>query len=342
MPYLHWPIGYASVPTVPTTPPSADAETYTLEDLMLDILSRVGKQKEQYGITILSAANSVQSMLYKKLLGRKSDILATGDLSLNISAYGLSATLPPDFLAMAERPASRDLFTDWMAGTVVSYDTATGVLVVSVSLYSGSDALADWRIASAATPSNPSVVLGTSTTSLTVSDGTKTLEATTGMSIEAGDYIFIIPADLPESWARRVHYLEPNYLTEDDSDYDVSWWEWYSHYGDSLESPSIRPRSFKVIHTVMYVRPTVFTNVLITGRYFAKPATFTELADTIPWGGLFYEVFKEGVVRIIQKGISIPEADPDFALFLRREFDSLINTRIALPKSQRIKKSVWL
>jgi hypothetical protein len=342
MPYLHWPIGFVTPPSTPLPIPAPAGYT-AFSDLLPDILARTGNLKENSGITILSAANSILSLIYKKLLDRRSDILVTGNLSLNISAYGLSVELPIDFIAMAEKPQCEELYSDWMAGTVISYDPATGALVVNVTVSDGSDTLASWSIASAGTPENPSVILGTSLTSLAVGSGSKSLTASLNMDLLPGDYIFILPTDLPPTQMKPLHYLQTHYLDDDEDHQEGAWWEWYGTYGDTWEPPSIRPRTYKIIATLMYVRPKVFIPVLIKGRYFAKPVSFTTILNTIPWVGLFDDIFKEGIVRIIQKGISIPEADADFMLFLNGQFDTVVNTRINLiPNTGRLKRSNWL
>jgi hypothetical protein len=299
--------------------------------------------EKQSGITIYQAANSVQSMINKRLLYRHSDLIASGDLDLVIPAMGYSAPLPSDFVALAEKPNSQDLYTDWMAGTVFSYNSTTGALVVNVNQSAGTDTLASWDIATVAVPGSYAQVIGSSTTSLTVGNVTQTLVATAGMSLSAGAYILIVPTDMPlDTTDYRVRKLRPRYLNDDEHD-EYSWWEWYGLWGDTSELPCPRPNSYKIIGTTFYIRPKVIVSVKITGRYFAALSHFAFPTDIIPWNGFFDEVFREGVVRIILKGVSVPEADKDMAVLVNREVDTLLDARISLiPNTRRVKRGDYL
>ena len=317
--------------------------SYTMSALALDVLARVGRMERQSGLSIYQAATSIQSLIFKMLLKRKSDLLATGDLALVIPAMGYSAPLPSDFLALAEKPDSQDLYTDWMAGTVVSYNSTTGALVVSVNQAAGSDTLASWDIATVAVPGSYAQVIGSSLTSLAVGLGTKTLIATAGMSLAVGAYILIVPTDMPLDTAYyRSRRLRPRYLNDDEHD-EYSWWEWYGLWGDTSELPCPRPNSYKIIGTTLYIRPKVIVSVKITGKYFAQLSPFSQQSDIIPWNGLFDEVFRAGVVRILLKGIEIPEADKDFAIFIDREVSTVVDVRINLiSNTRRLKRGNYL
>jgi hypothetical protein len=316
--------------------------SYAISDLIIDVLPRIGRMEKQTGITIYQAASSVQSIIYKNLLRRQSDLLASGVLSLTIPAYGCSAALPDDFVAMAEKPKSEEIYTDWMAGTVTSYNSTTGALAVNVTGSSGTDTLASWNIATAGTPGTPSTVIGTSLTSLTVGTAPQSLTATVGMTLPVGTYVIIFPTTMPTDLTPKRHHLDPSYLNDDDYD-DYQWWEWYAIYGESFEPPVIRPRRYKIIGTTMYVRPKVIVDVNIIGKYFAKPSPFSLTTDTIPWNGLFDEVFREGVIKILVEGIAIPDADPAFAMLIAREVDTVVNTRMSLiPNTRRLKRGDYL
>jgi hypothetical protein len=317
--------------------------SYTIQNLIIDTLPRVGKLDNKAGITIYGAANSILSLLFKMLLDRHSDLIASGNLSLSIPALGYSASLPSGFWAMAEKPKSVDVITNWMAGTVTSYDPVTGILVVLVSVANGTDTLTAWSIALGALPGQPASTLGTSVTSLAVGTGTKTLTTQAGLSLVAGQYVIISSASLPTDWEMKQHTLEPTSLEDDEDHDDFTWWQWYGIYGQTWEPPCLRPRKYKIIGTTMYVRPKVISNVMITGKYNVKPAAFSQVTDVIPWDGLFDEVFKEGTVRILQTGIPIPEANQDFILFLNREFNAVVNSRVhILPSKGRTKRANFM
>jgi hypothetical protein len=305
--------------------------SYNVGNLILDVLPRLSKIPKQSGISIYQAATSVQSLIYKRLLDRKSDLQATGDLDLNIAAGGYTATLPSGFLSMAERPKAEELYTNWMAGSVTTYNILTGALVVTITTYSGTDTLADWDLALAATPAVSSTIIGSSTTSLTVGSGAKPLTVDIGLSLVPGQAIYIITADQTLAPVRQK--LQPHYLGQDDD-------ERYSYGGDDMD---VLPSVYKVVGMTLFVYPAVVMNVKITGRYNAKPAQLTVPASSILWDGMFDEVFREGVVKIIAQGISIPEASQEFMIFVNREVDTIMNSRIHLmPDTGRMKRSSFL
>ncbi len=315
---------------------------YTINNLIMDVLPRVGRMEGGAGITIWQAANSILSLVFKKLLDRNSDLLASGDLNLSIPALGYYANLPSDFLSMAEKPKVVDILTDWMAGTVISYNATTGVLVVNVTVANGISQLSAWNISLGALPGTPASTVGTSTTQLTVGTGSKSVTTQTGLTLSTGQYVIISSSILPTDWEARSGRLQP-YPLDDDDHSEYTWWDWYGVYGESWEPPCIRPGKFKIIGTTFYVRPKVIANIMITGKYNQKPSSFSLVSDVIPWNGFFDEIFREGVVRIITQGISIPDANQDFSLFFQREFDTIINSRIHLvPSIGRLKRSNWL
>lgn len=317
--------------------------SYTVGDLVHDVLPRLSKLPKQSGISIYQAATSIQSLIYKMLLSRKSDIQASGNLDLTIAAGGYSIALPSNFLSVAEKPKATELYTDWMAGSVTSYNAVTGALVANITTASGTDTLADWDIALAATPGTYSTVIGSSTTSLTVGTGSKALTVDLGLSLSPGEAIYIITADLPATMTPYKHKLQPSYLGDDDDDeHDENWWEGYQidWYG---EDACLYPSKYKIIGNTLYVRPAVIMSVQITGRYYVKPAALTGPADVILWDSLFDEVFREGVVRMATLGISIPEANQDFAIFLNREIETIINSRVSqVPDTRRMKRGSFL
>ena len=325
--------------------------TQTMSMLIIDVLPRLTNAPK--GINIYQAANSILSLLYKKLLDRSSDLLATGELNLVIPSYGYSADLPSDFISPAEKPRAEEMYTDWMAGLVISYNAITGVLVVDVRSMDGTDTLTNWYVAQAI-PGQPSVILGSSATSMTPTLGNQTLTVQTGLDIPVGMYVFIIPEATIDAGAAdgvglgipiRTDYhfrkvLEPQYLVGDDNE-DDRWWTHYGHYGEASEPPCNRPSRFKIIGNTFYVRPKVIIPVVIKGRYNQKPVDLSTPTDIIPWG-LFYEVFREGVVRIILKSIAIPDADSDFMLFFKREVDTIINSRYKTLPRRRTPRSQWM
>jgi hypothetical protein len=49
----------------------------------MDVVPRAAKIDTKGGVTILAAANSIQSMIFKRLLDRRSDLLAMSEVASN-------------------------------------------------------------------------------------------------------------------------------------------------------------------------------------------------------------------------------------------------------------------
>lgn len=316
-----------------------------VSSLIQDVMPRVGRLP-QTGITLFRAATSVQSMIFKRLLDRKSDLLATGKLFLVIPTYDYMAPLPSDFLSMAEKPSAIEatswLSTSaWMVGTVTSYTAATKTLVLNVTAINGSGTLAAWSIAVGVAPGEPIYTLDTSVSSVAVGLGAKTFVTVTELDLVAGQNVVVSNVEIPTDTTYRSR-LDPNPLDEDDRD-DLMWWERYRIYGETFETATTVPRKYKVLGTNFYVRPKVSAPAMVTGKYNAKPSDLTLTTQTVPWNGFFDEVFREGVVWILTKGVSFPEADSAFDLFLRHEVDTILNSRVRiLPSTHRIKRGSYL
>ena len=313
-----------------------------MSDLIVSVLPRIGRKVTATGVTIFQAATSIQSIIYKNLLDRKSDLLATADLSLLIPAFGYTATLPTDFIAPAERPQTQELVDDWMAGTVTSYNNLTGALVVNITQFTGTGTLAYWNIALGPVPGTPASNIGNSTTSLVCGAGSKSLNTQAGLNLAVGQYLILSSANSPSGWVGRRHLLEPNYLADDQEDHDQDWWNWYGYYG-AWDIPYHRPHTYKIINTTIYIKPKPIVDITLIGKYFQQPAPLTAATQTILWNGLFDEIFKEGSVWIMLKGVAMPEIDPAFMAFFKREFEFVINARARLiPRNRRLHRSNFL
>ena len=311
-------------------------------DLLKAVLPRVGRKIEGSGITIFQAATSIQSVIYKNLLKRKSDLLATNDLSLSIPAFGYAATLPTNFIAVAERPQTQELVDDWMAGTVTAYNNLTGVLSVNVTQFTGTDTLSYWSVALGPVPGTPASNIGNSTTTLTCGAGIQTMTTQAGLNLKVGQYLILSSANSPSGWYGRRHLLQPNYLADDQEDHDQDWWNWYGYYG-AWDIPYHRPHTYKIINTTIYIKPKPIVDILLIGKYFQIPVPLITTAQVIPWNSLFDQIFFEGCVWIIVKGVAMPEIDPAFQAFFKREFDTVIDARIDLiPQNRRLHRSNFM
>lgn len=309
-----------------------------MSDLILSVLPRVGNMDKPHGISIYQAATTIQSIIAKQLLGRKSDLIATGSLSVQIAAFGYYASLPDDFLSFPQRPYSEELYTDWMAGTVVSYDGETGVLVFNATVCSGSDTLDDWVISSAGVPGSYAENIATSSTSNAVGTGERTFTIEAGLDIDVGQYLIISSENAPDGWEGERKKLEPSYLNEDD-DRDVLWWETYAGVDFDTGSPS----RYQIIGDTIYIRPKPIVDVLVKGIYNQLPTALTLPTQTIPWKGKFDQIFIEGVVIILAQGISAPETNNEFMAMFNREFSTVMMSRAALlPKTQRLRHSNFM
>jgi hypothetical protein len=314
-----------------------------VSDLIISVLPRLGNLEKNSGISVYQAATSIQSLICKNLINRKSDLQVTGSMNIQIPAFGYYGTLPTDFIAPAEKPYSEDLVDNWMAGTVTSYDSVTGSLVMNVTSNSGSETLTDWYIAMAGVPGVPASNIGSSLTSITTGTGSKTFVTQAGLVLPTGQYLIISGESSPTGWHGRRRTLQPNYLGDDEEQqHDLRWWEDYAFFYDEPIAYT-RPSRYKIIGSTIYIRPKPIVDVLIKCRYYALPVALTTASQTILWNGLFDEIFIEGVIRIIIKGTAIPEADADFMVFFNREFNFVLNARSRLiPKRHRTKRDSFL
>lgn len=82
--------------------------------------------------------------------------------------------------------------TDWMAGSVTSYDPVTGVLVAEITSVEGTATYTAWNVFLAPTPGTSMILKGTSVTSLAIGTGAKTLTVDLGLDLTAGQLIYII------------------------------------------------------------------------------------------------------------------------------------------------------
>jgi len=83
---------------------------------------------------------------------------------------------------------------DWMAGTVTSYSSTTGVLVANIITVEGSETYDTWNIYRAPTPGTSMILVGTSVTSCTIGTGAKTITIDVGLDLVAGELIYIVYA----------------------------------------------------------------------------------------------------------------------------------------------------
>ncbi len=283
---------------------------YTASQLLFDILPRVGNAKPT-GITVFGAANSITSIIFKKLLERNSDLLATGSLSAIIPAGQYSFTLPTDFLSPAEKP----------------YAVAVEGLVTSLTTQLTTAGL-----------TGPNLTM---INNLLASSGT--LVSNIQAIVTAQPLVANVQGIIDGLTASQQHqHLQPSYLNDDYDHNEYGWWEWYGLNGESWEPSGTLPHKMKIINTTMFIRPKVVWDISLKGRYFQQPARVTVPADVLPFNSLFDEVYREGCVKIIVEGMAMPDADPTFLSFVHREVETVVNSRVHLTPNRRTNRSTFL
>lgn len=170
--------------------------------------------------------------------------------------------------------------------------------------------------------------------SITISDSVLSLACDTGMDIVSGDDVILFNEETDLSKVR----LQPRYLNDSkEFDNEDEWWNRYELYGAYSANANAEigePSRYKIINKTLYIRPKPSNPIQITGKYFK---VFSSLANSseVPFNGLFDEIFREGIIRIIQKGIAIPEDNKDFMIFFNREFNTVVDVRNKiLPKTR--------
>jgi hypothetical protein len=286
--------------------------SYTAGQLLMDLLPRVGNLPPT-GMTLYGAANSVISVIYKKLLERRSDLLATGQLSALIPAQGVSFTLPGDFLSPAEKPH------------VVECDSLIANIETALVGLSGPNLAAVQALFTATTGANVSAIQS----------------IVTGQPL-ATNVQSIIDTLIGASNSNRHERLQPSYLDDDEEHTDYAWWDWYGNYGVSDGSYTPCHGKMKIISTTFYMRPKRTSDVSIKGRYFQIPGKIALPADVLPFNGLFDETLREGCIHIIKNGVAIPDADQAFLMLIHRDVETVLNSRISLTTTYRTKKRSFM
>jgi hypothetical protein len=335
-----------------------------VSNLIQDVMPRVGRLP-QSGISLFRAASSVQSLIFKRLLERKSELLATGKLFLVIPIYDYMAPLPSDFLSMAEKPRAVEVpistedrtyladgsytadssiyawgmesaqawfaSTAWLAGTVLSYSVPSKLLIMTATKSNGTGTFSSWHLSVGVAPGEPIYELDTSVSAVSIGLGTKNVTTAEELSLVAGQNVILSNVAFPTDSFTR-YQMDPIFLDDDDH---VRLWP---------SNPSAgRPKNYSILGTNFYINPKAVGPVMVTGRYNAKPADFALVTDSIPWNGLFDEVFREGVFWILSKGISMPGTDPLFASFFSREVDTILDSRVRIiPATGRLKRGNYL
>lgn len=349
---------------------------HTVTDLIIDVVPRLRKAPK--GLTVYQAATAVQSLIYKRLIDKDSDLaVISNDFFYVIPPYDYVAPLPADFIAMAERPKAipwpeaivtegqrlltesqlgilteggqaidielPDILASWMTGQVVSYVPSSKELVINVtSFYQGAgsagDTLKSWNIAVGAMMGQQIQPIDTSPSAIALSLGPKTLTTATQLQLFPGQNIILSDAPMPvNQWDMR-RMDQGSLLVEDDS-HDYFWW---NQYGSVGRADNNSQRSYQIIGNNLYVTWKSSEPLIITAKYKARPVELNKATSVIPWNDFFYDVFREGVARMISKGMTIVSADSDVALFVREQIDTILHARFKPLPERRMRRSDYI
>ena len=279
--------------------------SYTVSQLLFDVLPRVGNTKPT-GITIIGAANSITSLIFKKLLERRSDMLATGQMSYILPANGYSLTLPDDYISPAEKP----------------YVVEVEGLIASLEAELATDGL---------TAPNQALVAALFT------PGTGVLVSTIQAIVSTVADVQTIINNLMTTHNR--HTLQPRYLDEDEHE-DEGWWDWYGISGGSVSYA--HSHTSKVINQTMYIHPKSVNDRTLRGRYFQRPANATTISSIVPFYGMFDEVYREGCTRALITGTASIDSDPAMAAFIHREVTTVLDSRVHnVRQNGRVARRNW-
>ena len=303
---------------------------YTAQQLLLDVLPRIGNLPPT-GMTFYGAANSINNIIYKELLDRHSDLLATGVLSAVIPAQATNFPLPSDFYSMAEKPHAVEC--NALVANLITQLAALGVQPGPIS------AVQDLFTSTSGTLlSNIQTIVG-GYGYILLDDGTPMLFDNGMPAVQGVNVQSIVDGLVRSSACNRHQRLEPDYLDDDTEHNDWAWWDWYGSYGvesdDGLYVGGQRGR-MKIISTTFYQYPKRCNDLSIKGRYFQMPTPMALPTDIIPFNSLFDMTYREGVVLIVKNGLAV--GDPLIDALIERDVSIVVNSRVSISRNQRLNR----
>lgn len=162
--------------------------------------------------------------------------------------------------------------TEWMAGTVTSYNPTTGALVFNSLVYSGTTSSSSWDIHRAPYPGSSSQLLGTSTSTHTPGTGSKSLSITTGLDLVAGEYIYVISSAVTGMNATgMILYLAALQLQDETG----------QQWDNAVLVPYINLFLLETMNLKPEAYPTVQNISLVAGAVQSIPATAISLIDIV-------------------------------------------------------------
>lgn len=94
------------------------------------------------------------------------------------------------------------------------------------------------------------------------------------------------------------------------------------------------PRRFELLGASLCLYPYPATDGTVTGMAFCLPQTVTVLNKMLPWHGLFDDLLREVVCKVMAVGL-VYTATVDFDALVSKEVDQLLTLRSPRPKRAR-------
>lgn len=91
------------------------------------------------------------------------------------------------------------------------------------------------------------------------------------------------------------------------------------------------PRRFELLGSSLCLYPYPTADGTVTGMAFCLPQTVTVLNKTLPWHGLFDDLLRQAVHRILSTGLAYV-ATTEFEALVTKEVDALLALRSTRPK----------
>lgn len=98
----------------------------TVSEIVFDALPKLNKAKPT-GTTLYQAINFISTMLTKRLMNRKSDLVKTSEMTLTVTPDDIAYDLPSGFLSLAEKPFIGSTELDPLQEHRATYDGVTAL-----------------------------------------------------------------------------------------------------------------------------------------------------------------------------------------------------------------------
>jgi hypothetical protein len=133
------------------------------------------------------------------------------------------------------------------------------------------------------------------------------------ISVAAETDNFTLPSDY-------LGFVEPPFVTYGGATYQLQPLPPASRY--SFPEPG-QPQYYELLGSTVYLYPTPDSSISVKGLYYMNPPKLTALSSTIPFNGLFDQVFRDVVLMVGGQGIAII-VQPQFEAFMRSQVDQVL------------------